>query len=138
MLVTQHARHTALYRIMRGQGVRGVCDRIAFQQLERVWECECGLRRADLTTSIRELVDSGALLQHPGPDGPVLEVGDRGCLPLQPRLLLLRDFRWTAPLASLALALQSAVTLFRARLRTRHLLRRSTTLVIDRRSRDEG
>jgi len=137
MLVTQHARHTALYRVLRGQGVRGVRDRIEFDRLERAWERYCGLRRADLTQSIAELVASGALLQYSGPDGMVLEVGDRGSLPMQSRLLLFREVRWGLPLAGLRQALHSALTLFRARLRTRRFLRRSLTLVIDRRNRSE-
>lgn len=135
MLVTPHARHTALLRVMRGQGLRGVRDHIAFHTLDRAWERRCGLRRGDLTSSIGDLVASGALLQYPGPEGAVIEVTDRGCLQLQPRLLLFREFRWSAPLASLRLVLHTAITLFRARLRTRRFLRQSRTLVIDRRGR---
>lgn len=138
MLVTQHARHTALYRVLREEGVRGVRDSIAFDRLERAWERSCGLRRVDLTASISELVACGAFVQFQGPDGPMLEVSDRGSLPMQPPLLLFREFRWSAPLDSLWRALHSATTLFRARLRMRRFLRRSRTLVIDRRNRGEA
>lgn len=137
MHVTPHARLTAMYRVLRGQGVRAPGDGIAFHALDQAWERRCGLRRGDLTTSIAELLDAGALRQYPGPQGAVIEVTDRGSLRLQPRWPLFREFRWSQPLTGLRLVLHSAFTLFRARLRTRRFLRQSRTLVIDRRGRSE-
>jgi len=138
MLVTRHARHTALYRVMKQQGLRRLFDRIEFHKLDRAWERRCGLRRADLLNSISELVAAGQLLQFPGPEGALIEVTDRGSLQLQPALPLFRAFTWATPLDSLREALHTAITLFRARLRTRRFLRNSLTLVIDRRRRSRA
>lgn len=135
MHVTRHARHTALYRIMKQQGLRRLSDRVEFHKLDRAWERRCGLRRADLLNSIGELTAAGDLLQSSGPEGAVIEVTDRGSRSLQPALPLLHAFRWTRPVDSALQVLHTAVTLFRARLRTRHFLRRRLTLVFDRRSR---
>lgn len=138
MLVTRHARHTALYRVMKQQGLRRLFDRVEFHKLDRAWERRCGLRRSDLLISISELTAEGQLQQFPGPEGAVIEVTDRGSLQLQPVLPLFRSFRWSEPLASAREVLDSAITLLRARLRTRRFLRSSLTLVIDRRGRSRS
>ncbi len=135
MLVTRHARHTALYRVMKQQGLRCLFDRVEFHKLDRAWERRCGLRRADLLNSINELVAAGQLLQFPGPEGAVIEVTDRGSLQLQPALPLFRTLSWSAPVDELLEILHTAITLVRARLRTRRFLRSTLTLVIDRRGR---
>ncbi|WP_293369872.1 hypothetical protein [Nevskia sp.] len=135
MLVTLHARHTAMYRVLRQQGLSRTADRIEFHKLDRAWERRCGLRRADLLEAIAELSLAGVITQTSGSEGTVIEVTEHGSLQLQRGAHLLRGFSWSQPLASAAEALHTAVTLYRAGLRTRRFLRSSRTLVIDRRGR---
>jgi len=135
MLVTRHARHTALYRVMKQQGLRCASDRVAFHKLDRAWERRCGLRRPDLLNSINELVVAGQLVQVLGPEGAMIEVTERGSRELQSVLPLFRALSWHAPVGALREVLHTAITLLRARLRTRRFLRSTLTLVIDRRGR---
>jgi hypothetical protein len=133
MLVTLHARHTAMYRLLRQLGLRAAGDRIEFHRLDGSWARDCGLRRNDLINTLSELAISGQITQTPGPEGTVIHVTDRGSLKLQAPLPLLRAIRLADLRESLAEAVQTAVTLVRARLRSRRLFRLSKTLVVDRR-----
>lgn len=135
MRVTPHARHTALYRMFRRLGVREAGDRIEFHRLDGAWARDCGLRRTDLVDTLSELAISGQIIQSPSPEGTVIQLTDRGSVRLQAPLPLFRALRWADARESLFEAAHTAITLLRARLRSRRLFRLSSTLVVDRRER---
>lgn len=135
MRVTPHARHTALYRLLRQLGVREAGDRIEFHRLDGAWARDCGLRRTDLIDTLSELTISGQITQGPSAEGTMIQLTDRGSIKLLAPLPLLRALRWADARETLFEAAQTAITLFRARLRSRRLFRLSSTLVVDRRER---
>lgn len=135
MRVTLHARHTALYRIFRRLGLGGPRDQVAFHRLDRAWASDCGLRRGDLLATLSEMTISGLITQTSGSEGAVIHLTDRGRLRLQMPLPLLHAVRGGDARETVLEALHTAITLFRARLRTRKAFRLSSTLVVDRRSR---
>lgn len=118
MIVTREARCIALFRLLHQNGVRGIHNALSFYRLEQSWHSECGLRRADLLRTIEELVLSGSLLRHFGESGMMLELTDRGVIQMQHWLEPFPGFRWTEPLHSLALQLQTRRVLARAHERT--------------------
>jgi len=135
MHVTLHARHTALFRMLRQLDVRAAGDRVEFHRLDGAWARDCGLRRNDLLATLSEMSISGLITQTPGPEGTVIQLTDRCSLKLAGASPLLRALRWADARETLAEVLHTAITLFRARLRTRRAFRLSATLVVDRRSR---
>lgn len=135
MLVTQHARHTALYRALVQHEVTAALDRVEFHKLDRDWERNCGLRRADLLNSIKELELSGVIVQRLGSEGALIELTDRGALQMPAAASLFRGFRWSQPVDGLLVAINSASILARARKRCSRRSRASGTAIVDRRSR---
>lgn len=134
MLVTQHACHTALYRMFEQSGVTKVLDQVEFHRLDAGWQQSCGLRRADLLRSISEFTQTGLIVQRAGTEGAVIELTDRGSLQMARRATPFRTFRWSQPIAGLNEALNTASILLRAHWRSRRLARNRGALVRDRRS----
>ena len=118
MKVTQHARFTALFRLLWQNGVVGIQDRVPFHRLEQEWRRFCGLRRADLTNAVEELTGLGAFRRHDSDEGPVIELTDRGVFRMQYWLQRFAGFTWHAPIGSLGEQVNTHHVLWRARQRT--------------------
>ena len=123
MIVTQHARFTAMFRLLRQNDVVDIQDRLPFHRLEQEWQRHCGLRRADLLRTIEEMTLSGVFRQREISEGIAIELTDRGMLKMQRWLRPFGEFHWANPVGALIQQFNTRRVLARARQRTR----RSTT-----------
>jgi|GEM_PF-7099847 len=118
MIVTQHARFIAFFRLLRENDIVGIQDALPFHVLEQEWHHRCGLRRTDLICSIDELILCGSLRQFIGEDGTTLELTDRGVLHMREWLEALPHFRWSKPIESVSQYFNTHRVLARAQQRT--------------------
>lgn len=124
MIVTQHARYTALFRLLQKRSLVGIRARIPLHRLEQDWFDNCGLRMADLRNSLQEL-EAGGFISRDISNGIVfVELSDRGMLKMNDWCKPQGFTTWLLHPSRLAEHLRTARILSRARerclRRTRH------------------
>lgn len=102
MIVTQHARFTAMFRVLRKNNIVGVHDRWPFHCLDQEWSRDCGLRHADLLRTVDELVLGGGFRLCEISEGFAIELTDRGVLQMQRRPQPSGRFRWVDRISELS------------------------------------
>jgi len=117
MIVTQHARFTAMSQVLWDNQILEINDEILFSQLETDWLQLTGLRRSDLILTLDELIRNSGILQSTSGSGVAIELQDRGVLIMQRFNRPFVDYRWTSPISSLWHQFNTAHVLASARRR---------------------
>ncbi len=128
MNVTQHARYTALFHLLRQRGFGSICDRIVLHALEQDWLDHCGLRLADLNLSLDELISAGALARGVSNGTAFVELTDRGVLALNDWIGRPSLLGWLRKLARMPQLINTAQVLARARKRCENRLQQHYAL----------
>ena len=93
MVVTQHARYTALFQLLRQNWCGVLGTPIALPALEQAWTDGTGLRIGDLHQSLEELIAEGCATSTGSDDDMLVTLSDRGMLKMN---------AWQEPLGLLA------------------------------------
>ena len=135
MIITQHARHTAFYRLLRELKVVGFHSRIAAHDLKLAWARLIGLRMTDLEDTLEELRARGELTSVANASFPTLNLTDRGVIQMD-HLLYPWRISWPHPIENFAAQINTQRVL--AQVRRRHRQRAKNIkpdgTIFDRRS----
>ncbi len=135
MIITQHARHTAFYRLLRDLKVVGFHSRIAVNDLKLAWARQVGLRVTDFEDTIEELRARDELICVASASVPTLNLTDRGVIQMN-HLLYPWRISWPNPIENFAAQIQTQRVL--AQVRRRHRQRtknvKADGTIFDRRS----
>lgn len=118
MKITQHARRTAFFRLLRDLGILGFHHRIAVNDLRRAWSVRSGLRMSAFHDTLTELRRRGEAVCSDGVETAMFNLTDRGVIQAE---LVLYPWRiaWPNPIERLTTQLHTQHVLSQVRRRHR-------------------